>query len=52
VHLHSVRTRFLDHVDVASVEVVSDALSAVADRLEAAGRERRARSRPVHRLWL
>jgi DNA-binding MarR family transcriptional regulator len=52
VHLHSVRTRFLDHVDVASVEIVSDALSAVADRLEAAGRERRARRRPVHRLWL
>lgn len=34
VHLESVRTRFLDHVDAASLEVLANAMSRVADQLE------------------
>ncbi|HWD56528.1 MAG TPA: MarR family winged helix-turn-helix transcriptional regulator [Acidimicrobiales bacterium] len=34
VHLTSVRSRFLDHLDTAQIKPVAAALSAVADRLE------------------
>jgi hypothetical protein len=34
VHLASVRSRFLDHLDAASIKLVASALSDVADHLE------------------
>jgi DNA-binding MarR family transcriptional regulator len=34
VHLESVRTRFFDHMDATSIEVVAHALSGVADQLD------------------
>jgi DNA-binding MarR family transcriptional regulator len=34
VHLASVRTRFFDHLDATSIEVVGRAMSVVADQLE------------------
>jgi DNA-binding MarR family transcriptional regulator len=34
VHLASVRSRFLDHVDTATIKVVAASLSGVADHLE------------------
>jgi DNA-binding MarR family transcriptional regulator len=34
VHLASVRSRFLDHMDAADVKLVASAMSAVADRLD------------------
>ena|ERR1700727_1772404 len=34
VHLQSVRTRFLDHLDATAIEVVGQALSLVADQLD------------------
>ncbi len=34
VHLASVRTRFLDHMDTPSIKLVASALSGVADQLE------------------
>jgi hypothetical protein len=34
VHLASVRSRFLDHLDTAQIKLVAAALSGVADHLE------------------
>jgi DNA-binding MarR family transcriptional regulator len=34
VHLASVRTRFLDHMDGAAIKLVATAMSGVADQLE------------------
>ena len=34
VHLQSVRTRFFDHMDATSIELVCRALSVVADQLD------------------
>jgi DNA-binding MarR family transcriptional regulator len=34
VHLESVRTRFFDHMNATSIEVVAHAMSVVADQLE------------------
>ncbi len=34
IHLESVRTRFLDHLDADAIPVVADALSSVARQLD------------------
>jgi hypothetical protein len=34
VHLESVRARFLDYIDPEALEVVAEALAAVADQLD------------------
>jgi DNA-binding MarR family transcriptional regulator len=34
VHLESARTRFLDHIDAASIKVVAHEMSVIADQLE------------------
>jgi DNA-binding MarR family transcriptional regulator len=39
VHLKSVRTRFFDHMNMDSIEVVSHELAVVADQLESGSRE-------------